>query len=119
VSGFSDEGPVVRDDHVPRVISMYAAEELLREDMNTHTDELYRALPWIQAYEAPVREAVINMAFNLGITRLLGFKGFLRELQARNYTMAAIEMLDSKWHREDVGPRAVRLAKQLVTRIRQ
>jgi hypothetical protein len=33
--------------------------------------------------------------------------------------MAVIEMLDSKWHRDDVGPRAVRLAKQIATRVYQ
>lgn len=105
--------------YVPKVISEREAHELLVDDLAKHRDELFIAVPWITSHDDVIVEAVINMVFNLGITRLLGFKGFFAALRARDYPMAAIEALDSKWHREDVGVRAVRLAKQLVTKVRQ
>lgn len=58
-----------------------------------------------------VRQAVlINMTFNLGLTRILNFKRFLAAVQVRDFDRAALEMLDSKWAGQ-VGQRAIRLAK--------
>lgn len=63
----------------------------------------------------PARRGVLeNMCFNLGITRLLGFQKFLNALARSAWNLAATEMLDSKWAGQ-VGPRATRLAKQIVT----
>lgn len=59
------------------------------------------------------RKAVlVNMAFNLGRTRLLDFKNFRAAVNARNYMVAAEEMLNSKWASQ-VGMRAVRLSTQM------
>lgn len=58
------------------------------------------------------REALVNMAFNLGINGLLGFKKFLTALEMGDWAQAAHEMLDSKWHQQ-VGLRAERLAEQI------
>ena len=56
------------------------------------------------------RQAVIiNMLFNMGINRVRGFKKMLAALCAENYTLAASEMLDSKWARQ-VGNRAIELS---------
>lgn len=59
------------------------------------------------------RAVLVNMAFNLGQARLAGFKNFRSAVNARNYTQAAEEMLNSKWAQQ-VGVRATRLAKQMV-----
>jgi lysozyme len=59
------------------------------------------------------RKAVLlNMALNLGRSRLAGFKRFLEAIHAEAWEQAASEMLDSRW-RQQVGDRAVRLAKQM------
>lgn len=58
------------------------------------------------------RAVLCNMAFNLGQTRLAGFKDFRAALALRNFAVAAEEMLNSKWARQ-VGLRATRLAKQM------
>lgn len=74
-------------------------------------------LAQIPGYAAltPVRQGVLeNMCFNLGITGLLGFQKFLNALARSAWNLAATEMLDSKWAGQ-VGPRAIRLAKQIVT----
>jgi len=61
----------------------------------------------------PARKAVIiNMAFNLGITRLSQFKRLHNSLALSSYDEAAKEMLNSRWARQ-VGSRADRLAESM------
>jgi len=61
-----------------------------------------------------VKNALLNMCFNLGINRLLGFKKMVAALQEKNFTLAAKEALNSKWA-EQVGERA----KDIALMIRQ
>lgn len=63
----------------------------------------------------PVRKRVlIDMAFNLGRSRLSLFKRMEAALDNRDYEEAAKEMLDSKWAKQ-VGQRAIRLADMMAT----
>ena len=55
------------------------------------------------------QELLSNMAYNLGMTGLSGFKKMIVALTRLDYDIAAEEMLDSKWAKQ-VGPRATRLA---------
>jgi lysozyme len=90
------------------------AEAQLRIDVARHNEELAGKLPWIAKLD-PVRRRVLqNMAFNLGIAGLLGFKNTLEYVRTGQYDEAANGMLASKWARQ-VGNRAVRLAKQMRT----
>lgn len=58
----------------------------------------------------PVRKAVlIDMLFNLGLTKFMKFKKLNVALQEQDYIRAAKEMLDSKWA-EQVGCRANELS---------
>jgi lysozyme len=54
----------------------------------------------------------LNMCFNLGINRLLGFKKALALIKSGNYTKASEEMLNSLWSKQ-VGDRSFRLAKMM------
>jgi lysozyme len=59
------------------------------------------------------RKAVlVNMAFNLGQTRLAGFQRLREAVKEQDWEQAAAEMLDSRWAKQ-VGNRAVRLANQM------
>jgi lysozyme len=59
---------------------------------------------------SPTRQAVIiNMAFNLGLSRLRKFKRLHLNLANGRFDQAAVEMLDSRWASQ-VGHRAIRLA---------
>lgn len=64
---------------------------------------------WFQLAPDSVQLALVNMSFNLGLTRLLGFKKMIAALTDKNYTKAAIEALDSKWANQ-VGQRAKDIA---------
>lgn len=54
------------------------------------------------------QEVVLNMSFNMGYTRLAGFKKFLAAVNSSRFADAAEEMEDSKWFGQ-VGNRGVRL----------
>lgn len=59
------------------------------------------------------QRVLLNMAFNLGFTKLSGFKQFRAALIARDYTRAAAEMMDSAWSKQ-VGQRAIRLKNRMI-----
>ena len=61
----------------------------------------------------PNRQRVlVDMAFNLGRTRLAGFKAMWAALERGDFHAAAAEMKDSRWARQ-VGNRADRLARMM------
>ena len=62
----------------------------------------------------PRTAALINMCFNLGITRLLKFHNMLAAYKAGNWPTVASEMMNSSWAAE-VKSRAQRLSIQMAT----
>jgi lysozyme len=76
----------------------------LKEAINDIDDFL-----WYIYSPDPVKKALINMSYNLGLKRLLTFKKMLQAIIDKNYTKAAIEALDSKWAKQ-VGGRAKDIA---------
>jgi len=97
-----------------RGITAQEARILLEHDIEICEQELEFRLPWAPAMDPERWFVLVNMCFNLGITRLLGFKKALAAMQLEAWELAAKEMLDSKWASQ-VGDRAKRLAKQIVT----
>jgi len=54
-----------------------------------------------------------NMSFNLGYHRLKNFKKLQASIVDENFSLAADEMSDSKWARDDVPNRANRLIERM------
>lgn len=95
-------------------ISLAEAELLLDHDIQRTVADVLAALPWTTGLDPARRDALVNMAFNLGISGLLGFHKMLTACQAGDWATAALEALNSDWARQ-VGPRAYRLSRQLET----
>ena len=90
-------------------ISQVEAEELLQNDVQRCYIECMKVSFWYKLNEA--RQVVLlDMCYNLGISRLKGFKKMLAALEGVDYEKAAKEMLDSKWA-FDVKTRAKELAQ--------
>ena len=85
---------------------------LLNNDIETKYAELLAALPWVKTIDDVRQNVLMNMAFNLGVPGLLGFKLTLAYVRGGHYDMAASEMLNSVWAKQ-VGDRARRLAAQM------
>jgi lysozyme len=93
-------------------ISKAEAMMLLGADIDKVMTQLDAQLPWWRSMTDARQQALANMAFNLGIERLLGFKNTLAAMQAERYDEAANGMLASKWALQ-VGQRARRLADMM------
>lgn len=87
---------------------------LLHNDVMRVTQEVRRAFPWYLRLNAVRQNVVLNMVFNLGLSRFLGFKKTIGAIESKNWDTAAKEMLDSKWASQ-VGNRAKELAKMMKT----
>lgn len=93
-------------------ISLAAVEQILSDDIMAAIGELNRTLPW-WIYLSENRQMVLaDMAFNMGIPKLLEFKLTLEAMRAGRYDDAAAGMLDSGWARQ-VGARALKLADMM------
>lgn len=97
-----------------RGISQQEAERMLANDVAAVEMALADALPWFSALDPVRQDVLINMGFNLGVRGLLGFQNTLSLIGEGRYTVAADEMLRSRWARQ-VGKRAKRLAEQMRT----
>lgn len=90
-------------------ISEDEAMYMLRNDISRCTSEARLALPFFDALLDIRQDTIINMVFNLGITRFLGFKKMIKALKERDYDEVSKQMLNSKWANQ-VGNRAIELA---------
>jgi len=95
-----------------RGLSMLEADALLEHDIDDAIKDVIARFPWVEWLEPARQGVLVNMSFNLGITRLAGFKRMLSAAQRGDYEAAAVEMLSSHWS-EQVGDRALRLAEQM------
>jgi lysozyme len=85
---------------------------LLDDDLEDVFHDLDRNLPWWTDLNDVRQRALSNMCFNLGITKLLGFKNTLVFMRQGKYSQAADGMLASAWATQVKG-RAQRLADMM------
>lgn len=128
----ADEGvkPCVYDDHlgyktigVGRLVDSrkpgaglrpVEIDFLLQNDIDDRIEQLTRRLPWFQNLDDARKGVLLNMAFQLGVDGLLGFKNTLAMVEAGKYANAAQGMLQSKWASQTPA-RAERMALQMET----
>jgi lysozyme len=58
---------------------------------------------------------VISMAYQLGVSGLMGFRKFITAIKEQNWGLAGDEMLDSKWAKYDSLARAERHRKVIIS----
>lgn len=94
-------------------IPVPVAEFWLQYEITQRWAALCRRAPWLLEQPEEVQRAICNMAYQLGVDGVLGFKKTLRLLRAGDRPAAGIEALDSTWAREDTPLRARRVAARL------
>lgn len=87
------------------------ASLLLMDGILSRLESLER-LPWFHTLNDTRQRVILNMAFNLGVTGMLKFKGMIAGICDHDYERAAFEMTDSKWFYQ-VGDRSVRLVEMM------
>lgn len=91
---------------------------LFRNRLKTKTAELIARFPWAAKLDSARMGVLVNMAYQMGVTGLAGFKKMLQAVEAGDWQRAAAEMKDSQWYK-DTPARCDRLRNQMVTGIWQ
>lgn len=95
-------------------ISAIEATSLLMNDIQKALEAAYTIFPGFEHFEDGRQVAIIDMLFNLGVSRFTKFKNMIAAIHRRDWTAAATEAIDSKWYNQ-VGDRAKTVVKQLQT----
>ena len=93
-------------------ISHETAMLMLTEDIDAAVEDLRRNLSWFDAAPVPVQEALVNLAFNMGMPNLMQFRKTLILLRDGAWDKAADELLDSRYATQ-VGYRANQVADMI------
>lgn len=95
-----------------RGITKSEAMLLLDNDIDMCEEQLNDRIKDFQHYPDDVKLVLMNMCFNLGINRLLGFRKTLKNIADGEYVKASSEMLKSRWAKQ-VKRRAQELSRIL------
>jgi lysozyme len=69
---------------------------------------------WFPTLDAVRQEVIVELAFNMGLPRLQGFRKMIAALAVKDYDRAADELQDSRWY----GQVGVRRGRRLVEALR-
>ena len=97
-----------------RGITYDEAMYMLENDLVLFQAELLKNFPVIDRLDVVRQYTLVNMALNLGITKLRQFKLMWAAIEDEDFERAAQEMLSSKWANQ-VGKRALQLSEQMRT----
>ena len=86
---------------------------LLENDIKRCKQELV-SLSWFPDLDPVRQDAIVNLCFNLGLTRLMGFQNAIGAMAVGDYEKAANEFLDSRWAKQ-VGQRSLDVAHMIRT----
>lgn len=86
---------------------------LLENDIKRCKAELL-AFSWFVDLDSVRQDAMVNLLFNLGMTRLMQFKNALAAMEASDFNTASEEFMDSRWATQ-VGDRADEVCEMIRT----
>ena len=72
---------------------------LLENDIKRCKQELI-SLSWFTDLDSVRQDALVNLCFNLGLTRLMGFNNAMAAMAEGDYERAADEFYDSRWPKQ-------------------
>mgnify|MGYP001563460022 CR=1 FL=1 len=101
-------GRNLEDNGITREEAYY----LLRNDVDICHKQLSLKVPFYDRLPSDKKEILLNMCFNMGLTRLQGFRRMLAAMALNDWESAATEMADSNWAKQ-VGDRAKRLINKM------
>ena len=87
---------------------------LLMNDIERVKKELSTSFSWFVDLDEVRQNAIIDMCFNLGLSRLNQFVKALDGMASKDYDKAADEFMDSRWSQQ-VGQRAITVTEMIRT----
>lgn len=95
-----------------RGITEAEAEWMLDNDIQSTEQSLVSSFDFYKDLDVVRKAVLIDLAFNIGMAGLKGFKKMLKALEQGDYSEAAIQLLDSRYANQ-VPNRAMELARLL------
>ena len=86
----------------------YIAHELVVAAVVAIKQELSK-LPWYCSLDPIRAEVIVEMAYQMGVPKVKGFKRMIEAIGREDWAAASDEMIDSRWYRQ-TPHRAARLA---------
>jgi len=99
----SESGLGLSDDEI---------DYLLDNDIKRVQEELQDTYFWFDELNDARQDAMVDICFNLGLTKLRGFTNALTAMSREQFDVAADEFMDSKWAKQ-VGMRAIRVTEMI------
>lgn len=100
-------------------ISQAQCDALLQTDVNYVIARYDVLIPWWKTL-APLRaDVLVNMGFNLGVSKFMGWHHTLAAAQAGDYAKCGAEIAASEPWASQVGERAQRLSRQMASGVHQ
>ena len=93
-------------------VSEDRCNEVFDTDIQIVLSDCQHLYPDFDDLPEEVQRIIANMMFNMGRPRLSKFKGMKAGVDARDWSKAADEMVDSRWYRQ-VTKRADRLVERM------
>ena len=81
-------------------MSREVAEKILNLKVTKLQKRLFQCLPWLQSKPQNVQDTLIEMAYQLGLAGLMGFRHTLGCIEAGDYAQAAINLRASLLYRQ-------------------
>ena len=86
------------------------AEMILQRKLDSLIERIELNLPFVKDLPESVRDVVIEMCYQMGLTGFMKFKKTIAFLRLGKFNEASVEMCDSKWFHQTPN-RAKKLAK--------
>ncbi len=97
-----------------RGLSREIVEKILDNDIADAIIDLDKNLNWWRDLDDVRARVIVDLCFNLGISRLLGFRKMNSAFMMGDYATAAYELKNSHWYNQ-VGLRGPKLVKMILT----
>lgn len=94
---YLEEDELALNNGVVEPMSREVADKILELKLEKLKKEVYRAFPWIKNHPKKVQDALIEMAYQLGLTKMKGFSQTLRYIEVEDYSSAVRNLKNSRW----------------------
>ena len=92
---------LVLDEDIAEMILMRKLEDLMKR--------IGKTFSWWKSADSDVKDVVVEMCFQLGVSGFSKFKKTINHLENKRYGKASVEMLDSRWAKQTPN-RAIELS---------
>jgi lysozyme len=109
-----DAKPKMRGWTIPDTITDKECDAIFTVDIQDTAESLTKAYPNLRNLTPARRDALLNMAFQMGTAGVIKFRGMIAALDNKDWQRAKACALDSAWAKQ-TPQRAARVAHQIMT----